>query len=86
MCGYRLYFLDRNGHIHSALNLECADDDHAIRLAREHGNGAPMELWQGARFVTSIERPEKQVTGSLVLDSRSKRKARAKADPLKKAV
>jgi len=54
MTAYRLYFLDGNNHIRSALNLEGADDDHAILLAREH-SGAAMELWQGARLVTRLE-------------------------------
>ena len=50
MHGYRLYLLDDMDHIRSARELECEDDAHAIRLA-EISLKAPMELWQGARFV-----------------------------------
>jgi hypothetical protein len=63
MCGYRLYFLDRDDHIHSAINLDCADDDQAVALAHEHHDGAPMELWQGARLVKRIEDPGMREAG-----------------------
>ena len=51
---YRLYFLDRNDHIQSAIDLESADDDQALRLAHHQAEGAAMELWQGARKVATI--------------------------------
>jgi hypothetical protein len=54
MCGYRLYLLDDRDHITSAMDLECEDDAHAVRLAETSLN-APMELWQGARLVKRFD-------------------------------
>ena len=51
MTHYRLYFFDLAGNIRHALNLECEDDDHALRMVSEHADGRPMELWQGQRQV-----------------------------------
>jgi hypothetical protein len=50
MRGYKLYLLDENDRIRSAMDLECADDADAIQLAQSLLDG-PMELWQGARIV-----------------------------------
>ncbi len=54
MCEYKLYLLDDRDHIRSAVDLECEDDEQAIRLARASLN-APMELWQGSRKVKKFE-------------------------------
>ncbi len=51
MTHYRLYFFDLAGSIRHALDLECDDDEHAIRVVGEHADGRPMELWQGPRQV-----------------------------------
>jgi hypothetical protein len=50
MRGYKLYLLDENDRIRSAMDLECDDDADAIQLAQSLLDG-PMELWQGARIV-----------------------------------
>ena len=50
MRGYKLYLFDDKDHIRSAIDLECEDDAHAIRVA-EASPSARMELWQGARKV-----------------------------------
>jgi len=55
MLSYRLYFLDREGRFTRAVQLECADDERALRAAAAHADGAPMELWQQARKVRSFE-------------------------------
>lgn len=54
MTGYRLYFLDREGHIQDAVEWECADDDAAMELAAERLDGRPVELWSGKRVVAKI--------------------------------
>ena len=51
---YKVYILHDNGHFRSALDLECEDDEDAIRLALAQAT-APMEIWQGSRFVTKID-------------------------------
>jgi hypothetical protein len=50
MRDYKLYGLDQDDRIRSAVDLQCDDDDDAIRLAESMLTG-PMELWQGARIV-----------------------------------
>jgi hypothetical protein len=55
MVSYRLYFMDFEGHIQSARELECPADHLAIRLAEEEADGRPMELWQQGRVVKKFE-------------------------------
>jgi hypothetical protein len=54
MLSYRLYFLDRGGRITSAVELECASDDDALRAVEEHLDGRPVELWQQGRKVRAF--------------------------------
>jgi hypothetical protein len=54
MPDYRLYFLDADGRIAHALELECRDDDSAIQLAETHVDGRAMELWSLKRRVRSF--------------------------------
>ena len=50
MAYYRLYFLNRHGHIQRVEDFEAADDLTAkARAARELGR--PMELWCAGRRV-----------------------------------
>ena len=50
MAYYRLYFLNRHGHIQRVEDFEAADDATAIaRAAAEPGR--PMELWCAGRRV-----------------------------------
>ena len=55
MVGYRLYFLDREGRIQAARELDCDGDDLAIARAEQEADGRPMELWQRARVVKRFE-------------------------------
>jgi hypothetical protein len=54
MAGYRLYFLEDKGHIQKAMELECADDDEAIKTSERYRQGVDLELWQLARVVTKL--------------------------------
>jgi len=54
MSEYRLYYLDRDGHIQRAVELECAGDEQAIRFAREHLDQQGLELWQRDRVVAKF--------------------------------
>lgn len=51
MPDYRLYFLSPDGRIRQAVELQCRDDDAAIRLAETHADGRAMELWSLERRV-----------------------------------
>jgi len=57
MAGYRLYFMDRAGHIRDAVDLECVDDDDAIRTAGGRADGRSMELWRRTRQVMVFPAP-----------------------------
>ena len=65
MTHYRLYFLDSGGGIRHALDLECDDDEHAIRIVSDHIDGGPMELWQGRRRVALLldQKPKPETSG-----------------------
>lgn len=54
MPGYRLYFLNNDGHIVHAAESECADDAEAEAWAKDQADGRYMELWSGARRVAEF--------------------------------
>jgi hypothetical protein len=43
--------LDDDGHVMSALNLSCLDDDAAADTAKQLADGHDVELWQFDRLV-----------------------------------
>jgi hypothetical protein len=51
---YRLYFLNDDGHIERALDIECEDDEAAIQAVLIIGGDQPKELWQRGRRVISF--------------------------------
>jgi hypothetical protein len=53
---YKLYFLDPEGHIRQRVDIDCEDDERAIRTVAERATGEAMELWEGARLVKKFER------------------------------
>jgi len=63
MRNYRLYLLDQNDRIQSAVELQCDDDADAIQLARSL-LGGPMELWEGARIVRRFHPEDDHETAS----------------------
>lgn len=56
MTSYRLYFLDGQGHIRNALEMECESDAEAMHAAQKLGGRVPMELWSLARLVAKFAR------------------------------
>ncbi|MDB5453517.1 MAG: hypothetical protein JWO33_2095 [Caulobacteraceae bacterium] len=56
MPAYRLYFLGDDGHIVSAVELDCVDDRQAISQAGAHADGRAVELWERARKIEAPER------------------------------
>jgi hypothetical protein len=51
---YRAYILSRDGHIQSYEPMVCSDDGAAIAVAERLVDGHDVELWQGARKVTTL--------------------------------
>jgi hypothetical protein len=48
---YRAYIMGWDGHILSAIDLHCADDDAAKQRAEQLVDGHDVELWQLDRKV-----------------------------------
>ena len=54
MPGYRYCFLNAAGEVHSGLDVECDNDDHALAGAVELEHAHGMEIWQGDRLVGTV--------------------------------
>lgn len=52
---YRIYFLNGQGRIVRALDIDCADDDEARLKARELAVAEPVELWERTRLLGRFE-------------------------------
>ena len=52
---YRAYLME-NGHVWTAIDLTCVDDDDAKRQTASHPSGHNVELWQGDRKVAFLSR------------------------------
>ena len=50
---YRIYFLDENGHISNAIDMECADDEQASECAKKFLSGRDAELWHEDRLIAT---------------------------------
>jgi hypothetical protein len=55
---YRVYIMGWDGHILSAVDLFCADDDAAKERAKQLVDGHDVELWQLDRKVAAFESHE----------------------------
>jgi hypothetical protein len=51
---YRIYPVGSDGHFIGEKNIECADDQEAIRIAQQDVDGRAIELWERARFITRL--------------------------------
>jgi hypothetical protein len=52
---YRIYMVDRDGHIRRGFDLECVTDDQALIAATgDLPEGVQAEVWQGTRRVGII--------------------------------
>ncbi len=56
MSGYRLYFLDDQGHIVNHAEWLGEDDGEAEQQAAAQHDGRAMELWSGKRVVRRFDR------------------------------
>jgi len=54
MTHYRLYLLDGDNHIRRAFDLDCADDDEAVKTAETYVDGHAVELWEKTRKVARL--------------------------------
>lgn len=53
---YRLFKLDKDGHIERvAETLDCADDHEAVKKAMERAVACTIEVWEEGRFVGKVE-------------------------------
>jgi hypothetical protein len=52
---YKVYALDRAGHVALAQEVECRDDLDALARAEQLASRASLEVWQGTRFVARIK-------------------------------
>ena len=54
MADYRLYFLDDDRRIKSAVEFRCDDDAEATIKAKTYRDGRDLELWAGVRMVATL--------------------------------
>lgn len=55
MLAYRVYVVDRDGHVKDVPRvIECKDDEEAILRAKQLLDGHPIEIWEGARVVAKL--------------------------------
>ena len=66
MADYRLYCFDGAGTVWAADWMEAASDEEAILAARSLNTGVKCEVWQGRRFVATIERSQSPPPGASV--------------------
>jgi hypothetical protein len=57
---YKIYLLDRSGHVTSRWDVDCGESDTVMALAAESASEhyAPVEVWQGTKCVGRVE-PER---------------------------
>jgi hypothetical protein len=55
MQSYELRFLGPDNHVVTAKLIESADDASAFMAAQQQVNGQAIEVWQGTRFIATIE-------------------------------
>jgi hypothetical protein len=53
---YRAFFLDKSGHIQRRQDFEAADDESALRHAKQWLDRADIEVWQLGRVVGKLQR------------------------------
>lgn len=54
MTDFRLYFFDQRDHIVEARNLECPDEETAVRAVEGQRDGRAMELWRRDRRIRAF--------------------------------
>lgn len=58
MPNYRFYTLNADGHVATLpVDVECCDDEEAIKQAGRIAKQSPVEIWQGQRKVALLRPP-----------------------------
>ena len=57
VASYRVYFLNGQGRIVRAAELNCDTDEEATEQAKALASGQAVELWDRARLIGRFERP-----------------------------
>ena len=52
---YRAYIMGPDGHIENRVELQCDDDDEAVRFAKQFVDGHDVELWQLDRHIETFK-------------------------------
>jgi hypothetical protein len=55
---YRAYIIGRDGHFQKAIDLDCSDDEAAMKSAKQLVNGFDVELWQRDGRIAKFEAKE----------------------------
>ena len=55
---YRAYFLDKDGHVESRIDIICEDQATAEAKAKQLVAGHDVELWQGDKKIASFSRKQ----------------------------
>ena len=55
MAGYRLCFLEPDGHVRGTLDIICEDDAKAIERAARFNHEHVVEVWAGARLIKRLD-------------------------------
>jgi hypothetical protein len=56
MTTYRIYVVNPEGHVTDPPQIvECADDQEAMRQARQYLDSKPLEVWDGSKRVGSLK-------------------------------
>jgi hypothetical protein len=71
MPDYRAYIMGLDGHVQKRVDLQCNNDDEAIRLARELVNDYDVELWQLDRHIQTFKATSRAQRNSFTLAVRA---------------
>lgn len=59
MADYRLYKLDKDGHVQGPpVIVSCDDDEKAVAQAKQYVDGVAIEVWDGGRRVAFLPSTE----------------------------
>ena len=54
MVQYRAYVIGSDGEFQNSVSLECADDELAVKRAKQLVGGHHIELWQYTRKIATV--------------------------------
>lgn len=63
MQDYKIYILDKAGHIVLAYDFHGSDDKAAMEESKKHSNKTAVEIWQRSRLIARIDQGGKAAAG-----------------------